>query len=120
MILMYMIMTMENEPTPIGRGEQIDLEKKTEELERQVDLLKETAVKVIEIRNRIKQEYEGEMAKPEWARRGPVIDRLKKEFDETEKQIDKLTEISGGLQSVLEYIRRRDQELEERKKEQGY
>lgn len=111
---------MEKEPTPIGRGEQINLEKKLETTAVLSAQAKELAERLLEIRKQIEEEHGEEMKRPEWARRQSVLDRLQNEFEENNRQLDGLLGATSDLQAANEYIGKRHKELEERKKEEGY
>jgi chromosome segregation ATPase len=111
---------MEKQPIPIGRGEQIGLEKSLGDIAGLTEQIKELGRFLLEIRKQIEQSYAEEMKKPEWARRQSVLDQLKKDFEENDSQIDALLNNSSNIQSALDYVERRNEELEKRIKEEGY
>ncbi len=111
---------MEKEPAPIGRGEQIGLERALGDVEIFSDEIRAVSGGLIEIRRQIEEAHAAEMEKPEWARLQGVLDKLQEDFEENNRQIDVLLNSSANVQSALVYIERRHIELEQRKNEEGY
>lgn len=105
---------------PIGEGEQIRLEKHLDTLANITEKLKGVVVGFGAIRDEIIKAHATEMAKPEWARRAIVLQKLEMELAENDTELDKLSEANTRLKAVADYIERRHSELEKRKNEEGF
>ena len=105
---------------PIGKGEQISLEKHLGTLGNTVEELKEAVVRVGIVRDEIIKAHATEMTKPEWARRTTVLQKLEAELAENDAELDKLSGANADLKVVADYIERRHTELDKRKNEEGY
>lgn len=105
---------------PIGKGERLDLKKKIDIVAASADELQEVVTLATQARRKIIEAHAREMAKPEWARRKSVLEKLELDFAENDAQLDALRKISADLEKSVDYIRVRDLELERRGKEEGY
>lgn len=102
-------------PTPIEKGEQVKLKKKLETSQQSATKLENLIKDLADIQNRIKEEHKAEMAKPEWARRKKILEKLEAELRNNNVQLDSLDHEATNLESVVNYIKRRQEELERKR-----
>ncbi len=105
---------------PIGRAERKVIDKAADDLQDIATEHTEAAEFVLEEYRRIKQELVAERAKPEWARRAAVLEKLENEWKSIGDALDKLIEIGNTLMDTGAGLEARNEFLIKREEEEGY
>lgn len=108
------------EIVPIGRAERKVIEKAVDNLQDATSEHTEAADFAIAESKRLGREFQAEMAKPEWARRASVLEKLESEIIKNGEILDNLIEIGSTLMDAASGLKERDEFLIKREEEEGY